>query len=302
MQLSEIDSLRSLSRRLVREFGFMRNTVCGTALTLSAAHALVEIAASEAMTAGQLCESLLLEKSSVSRLLKKLVESGEVQETPDPRDGRTKLLNLTAKGHATLAAIDDHSRQQVAGALRHLAPEQAETVLQGIGLYADALSRARRQEVSIRPVRQGEDLAAIADLFRAYAASLDVDLCFQGFAAELAGLPGKYAPPQGELFLARDAAGVAIGCAAFRPLQEEGIAEMKRLYVTPEGRGQGLGRFLAQAVIDGAARAGYGEICLDTLPSMEPAIALYRSLGFEPMKSYYDTPVGGTVFLRRRLP
>ena len=99
----------------------------------------------------------------------------------------------------------------------------------------------------------------------------------------------------------RDAAGVPIGCAAFRPLVD-GVAEMKRLYVTPEGRGQGLGRFLAEAVIEEAVRAGYSEICLDTLPSMKPAIALYRSCGFEETGAYYKTPIEGTVFLRRRLP
>ena len=279
----------------------MRPTVAGTALSLSAAHALIEIGARDPATAGQLCETLLLEKSSVSRLLKKLIEAGEVRETPDSKDGRTKRLSLTAKGRATLHAIDDHSRSQVAGALRHLAPEQRMAVLEGIGLYAGALSRSRRQEMTVIRVREAEDLAATADLFRAYAASLDIDLCFQNFAAELEGLPGKYAPPGGELFLARDAAGLPVGCAAFRPL-DAGIAEMKRLYVTPEGRRQGVGRLLVELVLEDAARAGYREIRLDTLPSMQAALALYRSCGFQGIDAYYDTPVGGTVFLRRSLP
>lgn len=301
MQLNDIDMIRSLSRQLVREFGFMRPTVCDTALSLSAAHALIEIGSGEGVTASRLCDVLLLEKSSVSRLLKKLIEGGEVRETPDPRDGRTKLLTLTGKGRGTLDIIDDRSRSQVAGALRHLTPDQAETVLRGIGFYAGALSRARRQEIALIRVRRPDDLTAIAGLFRNYANSLDIDLCFQDFEAELAGLPGKYAPPEGELFLARDAAGLPIGCAAFRQLAQ-GVAEMKRLYVAPEGRGQGLGRFLAEAVIEAAATAGCQEICLDTLPTMRPAIALYRSLGFEETPAYYKTPIEGTVFLRRRLP
>ncbi len=157
------------------------------------------------------------------------------------------------------------------------------------------------QLFSIAPARTASEVAAVSDLFRAYAASLDVDLCFQGFEAELAAMPGKYAPPQGELLLARDAVGRAIGCAALRPVEAEGCCEMKRLYVAPEGRGLGLGERLVGMVIDVAKRIGYCEIRLDTLPSMTSAIALYRKFGFEPMNAYYETPVGGTLFLRRIL-
>lgn len=146
------------------------------------------------------------------------------------------------------------------------------------------------------------DIAAVADLFRAYAASLDVDLSYQGFADELAGLPGKYAVSQGgALLLARRVDGVAVGCVALRRLDGADICEMKRLYVPPEGRGHGLGRRLIMAVCDEARRLGYADIRLDSLPSMTAAIALYRSLGFEPISPYYDTPISGTVFLGLRL-
>lgn len=155
--------------------------------------------------------------------------------------------------------------------------------------------------MEIAQARTEEDLAAVAALFRAYAASLDVDLAYQGFEAELAGLPGKYAPPDGRLLLARSANGAPIGCVALRPLDLPGCCEMKRLYVAPEGRGTGLGGRLVEAVIREAESAGYGEMRLDSLPSMGPAIALYRRRGFEEMTPYYDTPVAGTVFLRRML-
>jgi len=153
----------------------------------------------------------------------------------------------------------------------------------------------------IVPVRSGENLAAAATLFRAYAGALDVDLAYQDFAAELAALPGKYAPPKGALLLARKADGAAAGCVALRPLAEDGICEMKRLYIAPEGRGAGLGRRLVEAIVAEARRIGYREMRLDTLPTMTEAIALYRSLGFEPTPAYYDCPIAGTLFLRLRL-
>ena len=153
----------------------------------------------------------------------------------------------------------------------------------------------------IGQARSQDDLRAAAALFEAYAASLDVDLSYQGFAAELAGLPGQYAPPSGALLLARDRAGAAAGCVALRPMAEAGCCEMKRLYVATSARGLGLGRALAETVISEAARLGYSEMRLDTLSSMASAIALYEALGFTEIAPYYDTAPPGTIFLRRRI-
>jgi GNAT superfamily N-acetyltransferase len=154
---------------------------------------------------------------------------------------------------------------------------------------------------AITPVRTADDLASVITLFRAYAGSLQVDLTYQNFEAEMAAMPGKYAPPNGELLLARALSGAPIGCVGLRPLDDPGCCEMKRLYVSPEGRGIGLGRRLVEAVVREAERIGYSELRLDTLPFMDDAIALYRKSGFEPMEPYYETPVVGTVFLRRSL-
>jgi ribosomal protein S18 acetylase RimI-like enzyme len=150
---------------------------------------------------------------------------------------------------------------------------------------------------AIIPVGTADQLADTVRLFRDYEASLDTDLCFQGFEAEVASLPGKYAPPQGALFVARSAGGEALGCVALRPVEPAGACEMKRLYVAPQGRGLGLGRALMEAVIAEARRIGYREMRLDTLPSMTTAQAMYREAGFVPIDPYYDTPVGGTVFM-----
>ena len=139
----------------------------------------------------------------------------------------------------------------------------------------------------------------VRSLFEEYAASLDTDLCFQGFAEELAGLPGDYAPPSGRLLLAlKD--GQTAGCIALRPLNT-GVCEMKRLYVRPAFRAHGIGRALVDRLIHEARSAGYQHLRLDTLPSMTGAQALYRRLGFREIAPYYDSPVEGTVFLELQL-
>jgi GNAT superfamily N-acetyltransferase len=153
----------------------------------------------------------------------------------------------------------------------------------------------------IKPVRSAADLEATVRLFDAYASSLGIDLSFQGFAAELASMPGKYAAPAGELLLVRDNDGEPLGCAALRPITPVGCCEMKRLYVSPRGRGLGLGRALVDAIVGEAVRIGYDEMRLDTLPAMVEAIALYGKAGFVPIEPYYDTPVAGTMFLGRSL-
>jgi ribosomal protein S18 acetylase RimI-like enzyme len=150
-------------------------------------------------------------------------------------------------------------------------------------------------------VRTADDLAAVTRLFQAYAASLDIDLAYQGFESEILSMPGQYAPPAGELLLARDESGKPIGCVGLRAIEPAGCCELKRLYVEPEARGSGCGRALVEALIRVAERRGYREMRLDTLPSMRRAQALYRKLGFEVIRPYYETPVAGTVFMRRVL-
>lgn len=145
-----------------------------------------------------------------------------------------------------------------------------------------------------------DELALIRELFQEYAAGLGIDLCFQGFAEELASLPGRYTRPAGGIWLAVEDEQVA-GCVALRPLDPE-QCELKRLYVRPAFRGRGLGRLLTEHVLSAATEAGYRRVFLDTLPSMDAAIALYRSLGFTKADPYYDNPVQGALFFVRESP
>lgn len=138
-------------------------------------------------------------------------------------------------------------------------------------------------------------LADARTLFEEYAASLPFDLGFQGFAEELATLPGEYAPPRGRLLVARNGER-SIGCVALRAHGDD-IAELKRLWVRPEARGSGAGRELVERAIGEARTIGYARIRLDTTPGMEAAQALYRSLGFVPIDAYRANPVPGTSYL-----
>lgn len=149
-----------------------------------------------------------------------------------------------------------------------------------------------------------EDLAAVADLIEAYGAALGVDLRFQGFAQDLAELPGVYAPERGGALLIARASGAQrapLGCVALRALAAPDICEMKRMYVAPQARGLGLGRALANAILAAARDLRYREIRLDTLPHLHEAIALYRDLGFAATPRYNDNPVPGVLWLARTL-
>jgi GNAT superfamily N-acetyltransferase len=153
--------------------------------------------------------------------------------------------------------------------------------------------------IEVRPAKVPDEVSAVRDLFREYAARLNIDLCFQRFEEELAGLPGVYSPPGGRLLVA-DAGTALAGCVACRPYAA-GVCEMKRLYVRPAFRGRGLGRRLIDRLAAEAIAAGYWEMVLDTLPVMAEAVGLYRSAGFIETEPYTYNPVPGAMYFRKVL-
>jgi putative acetyltransferase len=157
-----------------------------------------------------------------------------------------------------------------------------------------------RKEIAFLTPQSAAELATTGEIFREYAMGLGVDLCFQDFDAELADLPGDYSAPRGALLLAKVDADIA-GCCALRPLDSSdyvNAAEMKRLYVRPAFRGLGLGRQLADAILDEARIAGYDSVLLDTLDEMEIARAMYEDLGFKEIPPYYHNPLAGAHYLK----
>lgn len=158
-------------------------------------------------------------------------------------------------------------------------------------------------DIVLQAPQTPEALEDTRGIFREYATSLAIDLCFQDFEAELATLPGTYAEPHGGLLLAY-VDGALAGCGAFRPLLESDHAnacEMKRLYVRRPFRRFGVGRRLAQHLIERATHAGYSAMLLDTLDDMEAARDLYTSLGFEEVPPYYYNPIPGAHYLKATL-
>jgi ribosomal protein S18 acetylase RimI-like enzyme len=162
------------------------------------------------------------------------------------------------------------------------------------------LSDATPPSIALIAPSTPEENNATRLIFREYAQSLNVDLCFQDFDAELQQLPGEYVPPRGALLLALVNGEVA-GCCALRPLDSAdspNASEMKRLYVRPAFRRLGLGRQLAEAIMDAGRQCGYSCVLLDTLDEMETARALYEDLGFEEIPPYYHNPLPGAHYLK----
>ncbi len=159
------------------------------------------------------------------------------------------------------------------------------------------------KDITLRAPQSPEDFDAARGIFRDYAESLNVDLCFQNFEQELVELPTAYAAPQAGLLLAY-VDGTLAGCGAYRPLPDAdhvNACEMKRLFVRRAFRRFGLGRLLAQALMDLASQAGYSSMLLDTLDDMEAARGLYESLGFVDVPPYYFNPIPGAHYLKVNL-
>jgi GNAT superfamily N-acetyltransferase len=154
-------------------------------------------------------------------------------------------------------------------------------------------------DFTISPARTKTELISLAALLRAYAGALNIDLGPQGFEQELAALPGPYAPPGGELLLAKRGDHV-LGCIGLKPLAP-GTAEIKRLFVREQARGLGVGKALIEAIIRTARELGYAEIKLDTLPQMQSAIALYQAAGFMPIAPYGSHAYPGLVCFGKSL-
>lgn len=308
-QDSATSSIRHFNRYYTNKLGLLARYRFDTRLSLTEARVLFEIGRQGEHSLGALGEELSIDGGYLSRVIARLVSLGLAAKREAEEDRRVSLLELTEAGRAQVAAVDAASDEDALALVAELADEDRDELVGHMRAIERILEGLSRERVAIAEPESGRDIAALRVLMREYLASLGEDLGYQGIEAELSGLPGKYAPPGGGLFMARlprlrsggdGRSGEAAGCVALRPLGG-GACEMKRLYVRPEYRGYGIGRALALRAIEAARELGYERIRLDTLERLEGAVRLYRELGFEEIPPYCENPLEGALFLEKRL-
>ncbi|WP_108659586.1 bifunctional helix-turn-helix transcriptional regulator/GNAT family N-acetyltransferase [Acuticoccus kandeliae] len=304
-----VDAIRSASRRLVRELGFMGGRFAGTDLSPSAVHALIEIEGG-GLTARALAGRLRLDKSSVSRMLRKLVVSGDVAESADAGDGRIKMLALTADGRRRVAAIHAFARAQVTGALDRLPPGVAGTVLDGISLYAEALAAdggPPDAEIEIVNGYRTGLIARVTEMHALYyARASGFGRRFEAVVAGgLAGFCERLDHPRNAIWSAWRGGEMVGSIAIDGEDLGAGTAHLRWFIVDDSARGTGLGRRLLATALALADAEGFDETHLWTFDGLAAARHLYEAHGFtcveERPGDQWGTEVLEQRFVRARL-
>lgn len=307
-----VTPIRDASRRLVRELGFMKPTLAGTEFSASAVHTLIEIGGRGSLTSGELSDVLNLEKSSVSRLVRKLVDAGELMESVSGADSRIKPLSLTAKGQQTLAAIDTFAQEQVNAALSNLSPDSHATVRDGLAFYATALESSRTgvKSLEAHPItietgyRPGVIGRAAEMHGRYYARTVGFGQFFESkVASGLAEFSGRLDRSSNQLWTAIEAGNI-VGTVAIDGEDLGGDCAHLRWFIVEDGRrGSGVGRRLLGEAVSFCDREGFAEIQLWTFKGLDAARRLYEAFGFELEEEYVGLQWGSEVteqrFVRR---
>jgi putative acetyltransferase len=308
---SQVLPLLHASRELVRELGFLQGRDATMNLPYSHCHALIEIDGRGNVGQAELASALRLDKSTTSRLVAELESRALVRAKTSAEDGRARTLSLTGKGRSKVAAVHRDANARVEDALRLLGDEDRDAVLRGMEIYARALERARRSAAySVRPIA-AKDRAAVARLIRTVMpefgakgpgfAILDpeVDDMFGAYRGKRAGYWVVTSRAAGSSKASGDrsrdgkrASEVVVGGGGFAPLAggDKRTCELRKMYFLPEVRGLGIGQAILTLAMEGARRAGFSRMYLETLGSMTQARALYERNGFVPL----ERPSGNT--------
>ncbi|MEX3008606.1 GNAT family N-acetyltransferase [Hoeflea sp. TYP-13] len=310
----EIETIRSASRSLVRELGFMGRNLAETDLSPSGVHALLEIGNEDDVSAKHLSETLLLEKSTVSRLVRTLLERGEVREVVARHDGRVKYLNLTAKGRDTLAAIDRFAVDRVTGAINPLPSRARSTICDGLAAYARALKAGRTgggasQTLKPATIRTGYEPGLVGHIAKMHGLAYHkLDGFGARFEAKVAGGLAEFATrlenPVNEIWTARINGRIIGSIAIDGENLGKDTAHLRWFLVEDGGRGSGVGSRLLQEAIGHCNRHGFGSIKLWTYKGLDVARKLYEKNGFVLAEEYSGDQWGRELreqtFIRKR--
>ncbi|MDQ6436671.1 helix-turn-helix domain-containing GNAT family N-acetyltransferase [Mesorhizobium sp. LHD-90] len=306
---SQIEKVRDASRRLVRELGFMKPTVGATGLPISAVHALIEIGARGTLTAAALGEVLNLEKSSVSRMLRKLVEQGEVEERENPDDARSKLLSLTPGGAKMLGRIDSFGRSQVSGAFGRLSAGKRDLVVGGLEAYAHALRAARLGGEDARPAPQVEIVAGyvpgvigrVAEMHgRYYVKPYGLGRFFEAkVAAGMAEFSARLDRPVNGLWVAVQDGRVMGSVAIDGEDLGDGVGHLRWFVMDEALRGLGVGKLLLAEAVAFCDRQNFRHVDLWTLRGLDAARRLYEDFGFTLVEEFSGDQWGMQVTEQR---
>jgi len=302
-----IEQIRTASRCMVRELGFMRNTLAATDYAPSAVHALLEIGARKAMTAAQLADFLGLEKSSISRMVRKLIEAGELNEKLSADDGRSKYLRLTPRGKRTLSAIDAFGRAQVSRALAQLTADQQLAAAEGLQSYAQAL-QAHRQgqplELSQIDVVSAYQPGAIGRIVQMhadfYSRSAGLGSFFESkVAAGLAEFIARAPHARNGLWLALQNRRIVGSIAIDGQDLGENRAHLRWFIVDDGLRGGGAGRRLLEAALAFCDAQGFDAVHLWTFQGLDAARRLYEAYDFTLLEQWLGSQWGKELIEQR---
>ena len=302
-----IEELRKVSRQLVRELGFMSPTLAGSNFSASAVHTLIEVDVCGSCNANHLSTTLLLDKSTVSRMLRKLVAAGEIDEQSG-MDGRVKDLRLTRRGKATVRAIREFARRQAAGALEHVPVLLHREMLNGLALYAGALKAHRLGEHGISPkitVVRGYTPGALARITEMHATYYARQAGFGRFfevkvASELAEFCSRVDHDANGLWLAMDGERI-VGSIVIDGEDIRKSAHLRWFIMDDAARGRGIGRELMAAAMDFCTRMRYDTVVLWTFKGLDAARHLYESFGFRLVEEKRAAQWGTEVLEQRFL-
>ena len=310
---ADILKVRDASRRMVRELGFMQPTLAETDLPPSAVHAIIEIGNHGAMTANQLGQMLLLEKSTISRLLARLAERRLIEEKPSETDGRAKILSLTPEGHAALGDINRFANLRVGKALQSLGGTARQRVVGGLSDYADALRTVHdRKEAASAAIEIHEGLlpgaiGRVAEMHgRYYAREWGMSSFFEArVASGLAEFSQRLDRPMNGLWLALQAGEIVGSLAVDGEDLGEGKAHVRWVIVDDGLRGSGTGRRLVETAVRFCDAQGFGETHLWTFKGLDAARRLYEEAGFQLTEEWSGDQWGQVLteqrFVRRTI-